>query len=338
MISRGWKQFALALFCLFLMGSTLVYSQTEQQTVQPVTPLSPPIVTGTTQPADTPNTPQQVQSAPTMPEEIQIGPGDLLEIRVFGVQDLTQETRVSASGDINVALVGPVHVAGLTQAQAEGAIAAKFRDGEFLKDPHVSVFTKEYATQGVSVMGEVARPGVYPLLGPRRLFDMVSLAGGFTNRAGKVIAIAHRDDPDNITKLEMSFDPDKAVDVNVLIKPGDTISVSRAGVVYVVGDVARPAGFVMDNNERLTVLQAVALAGGTNGTAKLGGAKVIRKTPTGIQEIPMPLQNILSAKAEDVPLMAEDVLFIPKSAAKSVARRSAESILQVATGLAIYRR
>ncbi len=337
MISQGWKLLLLTIFSLLLVTAPLVQAQTETQAVQPIAPNTPAVVTGTAQQTDS-NNPPQAQSAPTMPEEMQIGPGDLLEIRVFGVQDLTQETRVSASGDINVALIGPVHVGGLTQSEAESAIADKFRLGDFLKDPHVSVFTKEYATQGVSVMGEVAKPGVYPLLGPRRLFDVISLAGGLTNRAGKVIAIVHRDDPDKVVKLEMSSDVEKAADINVAIQPGDTISVARAGVVYVVGDVARPAGFMMENNERLTVLQAVALAGGTNGSAKLNNAKIIRRTPNGIQEIPMPLKDILSAKAEDVPLLAEDVLFVPRSIARSSARRSAEAVLQVATGLAIYRR
>jgi polysaccharide export outer membrane protein len=261
----------------------------------------------------------------------------LLEIRVFGVQDLTQDVRVSSSGVINVPLAGPIHVADLTQAQAEDIIEEKLRDGGFLIDPNVTVFTKEYATQGVSVLGEVAKPGVYPLLGARRLFDVISMAGGLSNRAGNNIFIAHRDSPEKITKVEISNDPEKAPASNVLIAPGDTISVSKAGVVYVVGDVGHPAGFIMDNNGKLTVLQAIALAGGTNGTASLDSSKIIRKTPAGIQEIPMPLKKILSAKATDVLLQPDDVLFVPKSATKGAARRGAESILQITTGLAVYR-
>jgi polysaccharide export outer membrane protein len=314
---------------------TYALAQTEPQTVQPAVPITA-APSAQSQSAAESNTEKPVQPLSTQPQDIPIGAGDLLEIRVFGVQDLNQDVRVSSTGDINVPLAGPIHVADLTQTQAEDLIEEKLRGGGFLKDPHVTIFTKEYATQGVSVLGEVARPGVYPLLGARRLFDVISMAGGLTSRAGKNVVIAHRDAPEKIIKIEFSNDPEKASATNVPIAPGDTISVSKAGVVYVVGDVAHPAGFVMDNNDKLTVLQAIALAGGTNGTASLDNSKVIRKTPAGIQEVPMPLKKILSAKANDVLLQPDDVLFVPRSATKGAARRSAEAILQVATGLAIY--
>jgi len=271
-------------------------------------------------------------------DDIRIGGGDLLSIKVFGVPDLDQEQRVSNAGEVYLALIGEVHVSGLTQQQASELIETKLREGEYLRNPHVSVAIKEYATQGVSVLGEVARPGVYPLLGARRLFDVISLAGGLTDRAGKVVTITHRDDPDNPQKVELAADPMKAADANVAMSPGDTVLVARAGVVYVVGDVAHPSGFTLSNNQQMTVLQAIALAGGTNSTAALGKAKIIRRTPQGVQQIPVPLKSILSAKSDDAPMKAEDVLFVPTSAAKGAARRSAEAILQVTTGLAIYRR
>ncbi len=340
MISQGWKLFAATLLCLTLLfGTPLVFSQENSETqpaVQPVTPPQPETVKGVAEPADDSKTPAPADAAAAQTQDIQIGAGDLIEIRVFGVQDLAQETRVSGTGDISVPLVGPVHVAGLTQSEAEALIANKLRDGGFIKDPHVSVFTKEYATQGISVLGEVSRPGVYPLLGPRKLFDVISMAGGLTTRAGKQITITHRDDPGDPLKIQLTGDPAKTAGTNPPVTPGDTIFVAKAGVVYVVGDVAHPAGFIMDNNERLTVLQAIALAGGTNKTASLRSARIIRKGPSGIQEIPMPLNKILSADAEDVPLQPEDVLFVPLSRAKNAAQRSAEAILQVATGLAIY--
>jgi polysaccharide export outer membrane protein len=184
----------------------------------------------------------------------------------------------------------------------------------------------------------VAKPGIYPLLGQRRLFDVISAAGGTTQRAGRTITISHRTDPENPVVVEMSTEPAKAAATNVEVLPGDTVLISRAGVIYVVGDVARPSGFSMDNNERMTVLQAIAMAGGTNGTAALDSSKILRRSAQGVQEIPIPLSKLLSAKATDQPLQAEDVLFVPKSLGKSVARRSAEAILQVATGLAIYGR
>ena len=282
--------------------------------------------------------PLTTETQPPAQPEIRIGSGDLLEIKIFGVPDLSQEARVGTNGDISVNLVGPVNVAGSTTSEAQQKIASLMQERGFLNNPQVAVLVKEYATQGISVLGEVAKPGIYPLLGQRRLFDVISAAGGTTQRAGRTITISHRADPENPVVVEMSTEPAKAAATNVEVLPGDTVLISRAGVVYVVGDVARPSGFTMDSNERMTVLQAIAMAGGTNGTAALDSSKILRRSAQGVQEIPIPLSKLLSAKATDQPLQAEDVLFVPKSLGKSVARRSAEAILQVATGLAIYGR
>jgi polysaccharide export outer membrane protein len=114
--------------------------------------------------------------------------------------------------------------------------------------------------------------------------------------------------------------------------------VSHAGVVYVVGDVGKPGGFLIENNDRLTVLQAVALAQGTNKTAALNQAKLIRKTDTGRQEMPVPLKKILSNHAADETLADGDILFIPTSQAKNAAYRGMETALQMATGVVVYGR
>jgi polysaccharide export outer membrane protein len=187
----------------------------------------------------------------------------------------------------------------------------------------------EYATQGISVLGEVQKPGVYPLLGPRYLHDAISVAGGTSPRAGRTVTITHRDQPATQRTVELAD--------NVSVLPGDTIIVARAGVVYVVGDVAKPGGFLLDNNGHVSVLQALALAGGANKTAALRRAIVIRRSPSGLEELPVPLNRVLSAQAQDAPLQADDILFVPGSATKGAMRRSAEAILQITTGVAIYR-
>jgi polysaccharide export outer membrane protein len=127
------------------------------------------------------------------------------------------------------------------------------------------------------------------------------------------------------------------LDNNVPIFPGDTIVVSTAGIVYVVGDVNHPSGFAIDKTDTLSVLQAIALAEGTKPNAKLNNARLIRRTDDGPQETPIKLKEILAGKAEDTLLRPNDILFIPDSTAKSAAKRSLEAILQVATGVAIYR-
>jgi polysaccharide export outer membrane protein len=210
------------------------------------------------------------------------------------------------------------------------------RDSNILKDPHVTVTVLEYATQGVTVVGEVKTPGVYPLLGPHGPLDLISAAGGTTPNASKSVTIIHREDPNNpiVVSVDGRYD-DKATS-KVDIRPGDTIMVSHAGIVYVLGDVGKPGGFLIETNDRLTVLQAIALAQGTNRTASLNHTKLIRKTAAGPQELPVPLKKILATDNSDLSLADGDILFVPTSTAKN-ALRDVENILPAVTGAAIYR-
>jgi len=267
---------------------------------------------------------------------IKISPGDLLIVTLDGVSDYKPEVRVSEDGVISLPLIGEVAVGGTTIEHSEHEIAQKMSDGNYFRDPHVSVFVKEYASIGISVLGEVARPGVYPSLGVRRLYDVISAAGGFSARAGKTVTITHRDLPQKPITVTIDADPAKSVSSNVEVQPGDTIMVSKAGLVYVVGDVGRAGGFIMDNNERITVLQVLAMAQGVNRSAAMGSARTIRRTPQGPTEVQVPLKKMMAAKANDMEMQPEDILFIPGSAAKNVVKRSMESVMQVATGLAIY--
>ena len=179
-------------------------------------------------------------------------------------------------------------------------------------------------------------PGIYPLLGSPRLLDAIAAAGGTTVRAGKTAIVTHREVP--TSSQIVALDGENTRQQNVALQRGDTVVVRRAGIVYVSGDVKSPGGFVMDNNERLTVLQAIALAQGLNPTASVRNVRIIRRQSGSLREVPVELRRIMAAKSDDIELQDEDVLFIPNSASKSAARRSLDSIVQVATGLAIYRR
>ncbi len=262
--------------------------------------------------------------------------GDLLKVSVFGAPESDQQVRVGQDGNVSLNFIGTVHVAGLTPSQAQDLIAKKLVAGGYFAQPQVSIFVMEYATQGVSVMGEVLKPGVYPLLGTRRLFDVLSLAGGTGPKAGRVVSISRREHPESPRSVMLSNDPVESAKSNIEVFPGDTVVVSRAGVVYVVGDVKKPSGVIMDNGTDMTVLQAIAMAEGTNRTAKLNDAKLIRTTPTGRQELPLALKDMLSSKAPDMRLQAEDIIFVPTSAAKSAGMRTLEAIVQTASGVAIY--
>jgi polysaccharide export outer membrane protein len=272
---------------------------------------------------------------PGVPETL-IASGDLLKISVFGVKDFDVEARVSALGYVSLPLIGGVHVDGLTTEEAQEVIERRLVDGQFMLHPQAFVFEKEYATQGVSVLGEVEKPGIYTLLGSHRLVEVLSMAGGPTQKSGPTVTITHRSRPSDPVEVKLA-DVGKATEANAEILPGDTVFVSKAGIVYVVGDVKSPSGVVIENDSDMTVLKAIAIAGGINPTAAVNGAKLIRRTPSGPEETPLPLKKIFAAKAPDLKLQPQDIVFVPSSTAKSVGRRGLEAVLQAATGVAIYR-
>jgi polysaccharide biosynthesis/export protein len=290
--------------------------------------------------ADNPS-PPLAQAAETTsaasPRALVIGAGDLLDVSLYDVPDFKTEVRVAATGVISLPMVGDVAVAGLSVGQAQHSIEQELGRKRLFNDPQVTVFVKESAAEGISVLGEVQKPGIYTLLGSRRLYDAISAAGGITPKAGRYALITHRDDPQHPVRVPFSTSGSNSARSNVAIDPGDTIVVSKAGIVYVVGDVRQPGGFVMDNDGGITVLQALALARGIGPNPSLNASRLIRKTPDGPKDVPLPLKKILAAKAPDEHLQAGDILFVPGSAAKSAAKRGAEAILQMATGVAIWR-
>jgi polysaccharide export outer membrane protein len=265
---------------------------------------------------------------------LRLGTGDLLEMSVYNVPELATKARVSSNGDVYLPLIDYVHVAGLTTEEAQALIEKRYADGGFLKDPHIALFVDEYASQGASVLGEVTKPGVYPVLGQQRLFDLISSAGGFTDKAGRTITVTHRNQPDKPVTLSLGRNVADNPESNIDVFPGDTVVVRKADVVYVVGDVGKPSGFLMDV-ENLTVLKAIALAGGTNRTAKLNSTTILRKGPTGMTETPVQLKKILQAKAQDIPMRPDDILFVPSSAGKILAGRTFEAAMQAATAVSI---
>jgi polysaccharide export outer membrane protein len=295
--------------------------------------------------AQTPVTEEAPQPAPaneTKPQSsrllansnVKLGVGDLIEISVYGVPDLSTKVRISGSGDVYLPLIDYVHLASLTTDEAQELIQKRLEDGGFVRGPHVSIFVDESASQAITLVGEVARPGAYPAIGERRLFDLISAAGGLTDKAGRNVTIEHQGSPGQKVELQLSANMAEDTQDNVDVFPGDTIFVSRAGIVYVVGDVNRPSGFRIEDNT-LTVLKALALVGGGTRTSALSKTKILREGPNGTQEIPVNLKKILYAKAPDMALVKGDVLFVPGSAAKTAAYRGAEAALAMSTTLAV---
>ncbi len=311
--------------------------------------------------------------------EYRIGPEDLLEITVFEAPELNRSVRVSASGEFSLPLLGAVKAAGLTPRELEFVLQELLRR-TYMKDPHVGVFVRELQSHPVSVVGAVKKPGVFQIRGTKTLLEVLSMAEGLADDAGDTILVMRgaglrgvpsqdenkqeagtQNSPSveqangaaaasslpkepavgdtieiNLKSLLESGDPR----YNVPIHPGDIVKVTRAGIVYVVGEVKRSGGFVLKSNENISVLQALALAEGLTRTSAKSQARIIRADEkTGQRsEIPLNLQKILEGKVPDVVLQPKDIVFVPNSGARSALYRGAEAAVSILSGVAIYRR
>ena len=335
--------------CLFVLGTSFSLagfavaqqpvggSQTGQSVPSAEIPAAQPVHQGST---GVSSTVAGAQPNPSSIKEVgdsvmtKLGPGDLIEVNVYNVPELTTKARLSNSGDVYLPLIDYVHLEGLSQEEAQTVIEKRLEEGGFVRSPHVTIFVDEASSQGVVVLGEVGKPGIYPDPVDHKLYEIISEAGGFTASASRKLAILRHNEAEPIhVDLPRNLGDDLSGNVDVM--PGDTITVPRAPIIYVVGDVGRPAGLLVDNGQ-LTVLQAIALAGGTNHTAKMGGVRIIRKTPAGMTETRVQLKKMLEAKSPDITLQADDILFVPISGVRVAAARTAEAAMSAATAVSIY--
>ncbi|MGB6131180.1 MAG: polysaccharide biosynthesis/export family protein [Acidobacteriaceae bacterium] len=252
------------------------------------------------------------------PESLLIGPGDLLHVTILREPELDQRVRVLDSGEISLALAGNLSVQGLTPAQAAQRIAGRYRDGQFLLHPEVSVLVEEYATELVTILGQVAHPGAIRLDAPRSLIEVLSLAGGLTDVADRNIVVQRGGKDGERIHAFISNRADQALNANLLVRPGDTVVVPKAGIVYVLGDVAHPGGYVMANDSKLTVLQAIALAAGASKTASEKRVRLVRNVDGITQSIDLPLHDMERGRQPDVALQANDILYVPFSLVKNI--------------------
>jgi polysaccharide export outer membrane protein len=275
------------------------------------------------------------QSSAPMPAPI--GPGDFLEIAEYHTPEFHSTVRVSAEGTVTLPLIGEVKLAGKDEQGAARAIEAALLAKGMLLHPLVSVLVTAYAGQDVSVLGEVTRPGVYPYTFHHRLLDLISAASGLSPNAGRLVNVFHQGD--SKTPHAVVLDPsgtDTSSDHNPELSPGDTVQVSRAGLVYVVGDVIRPGGFAVDPVQGLTVVQALSLAWGPSQNAAVGKALLIREQKGGRTMIALNIRRMLRGQDPDQPVQDRDILYVPDSEAKNLLNRTLESAIQSTIGVTIY--
>ena len=286
----------------------------------------------------------RADTAPTAaaPADHPVGPEDLLEISVFEIPELNRTVRVSERGTISLPLLGEMEVRGLTTMELEGRLRQEL-SRKYVKDPQISVFVREYGSKKVSVIGAVGKPGVYEMLGPRTLLQVLSQAGGLTEDAGAEMYVirgggdhgsaggsgsaggggngAHgggRGDGNGariaipVEDLMASRNPD----LNVPIQPGDVVSVpiDRQVYVYVDGAVKTPGRIEQLASRPITLLQAIAKAGGTTDRANLKGVQILRQNGKEEQTVlEVSLKRIRQGKEPDPPLKDGDIVVVPET-------------------------
>jgi polysaccharide export outer membrane protein len=224
----------------------------------------------------------------------------------------------------------------MTPEQAAGQIEHRLVAAGVMLHPQVTVRVEAYATQNASVMGQVQKPGIYEIDTARKVVEVLALAGGLTDLADRHITIQRFGPAKQKVDYYYSNAAPTALSDDPMVYPGDAVIVPKAAVVYVLGDVAKPGGYpISTNNSRMTVLQAIALAGYANHTAAVGKSRLVRETATGVEEINLEVSAIQKGKKPDVALLPDDVVYIPFSFMRNIGING-QGILASATSAAIY--
>ena len=284
-----------------------------------------------------------------------LGPGDQILIQVTDLDDFpNRPLQINPDGDVDLPLVGRLHASGLTLAQMKSELALRL--SKYITSPQIVLNLTQNQSTPVSVMGSVNTPGVHQLDGPKHLLEVISLSGGIRPDAGNEVIVTRQAGRPPLTMsnghTELSggystgrFSLDDLLNArnpadNILVEAGDVISIPKAELVYVVGDVRKAGGFTLSSHSSLPLLQALTLAEGMGPHAAGKRARILRPAPGGDgtpKEIVVDVDKIMAGKAPNPPLFANDVLFIPNSAAKAISERAFETALGVAAGVAIYR-
>jgi polysaccharide export outer membrane protein len=280
-----------------------------------------------------------------------LGPGDTLEVTVFGIPDLTKkELTLDSEGKVYLPFINEVQLMALTPREAEVKIATLF-EASVMKNPQVSVSVKEYKSQFINILGAVLRPGTYQLTRRTFLVDALAMAGGLVPEKADSKALVHRAALVSSTPAEKVAGVEKRetlevnlaqllekgdITLNVPIYAGDVISVPERveRFYYVLGDVNRGGAFEIRKGESITLTKALASAGGLMTTAKSSKTTIIRQNPDGTtRQIPMDATKLLKGQIPDMMLAQNDVVFVPGSTTKTVGRGVLNSIGGVLTAL-----
>lgn len=311
--------------------------------------LGPASLSGQTVPATPSTSVETPASASSVGEDYKIGPGDVLTISVTDTPEYGGKFRVADSGVIQVTGVNdPLMAEGLTPIELSLAIRKALVDAKQLRNPKVNVFVDEYHGRTITILGAVSKPSVYSLSRHTTVLEALSLAGGALPNSGSTITVVR-----GAASAEATNTPIGSVQIidvaqlthgdnlsgNIEVRNGDVLNVSPAQIVYVVGAVAKPGGFVLANpSDGVSVVQAVALAEGFKPLASTHHGLIIRQSTSAQarREIPVDLQDIMNGKETDLVLAPNDILYVPESTGKKVLKVMGEVAMAAVNGVAIY--
>jgi polysaccharide export outer membrane protein len=264
-----------------------------------------------------------------------VGPNDLLAVSVYDAPELSRTVRVGADGYIRLPMLQQrVRAQGFLPSALETAIGAALREEEILVEPFVTVTIAEYHSRPISVAGAVKQPIVFQAEGPTTLLEAIARAQGLRDDAGREILVSQTqpgldDKPTTLTRrvLVRGLIDDADPALNLKLIGGEEIRVPEMGRVYVVGNVRKSGAFPVQDGSETTVLQMLALAEGLS-PYSTKEAYIYRREGNGNKnEILVPLDQIMRRKAPDVPLTANDILYIPESKGKRLTARTVEAII-----------
>lgn len=270
-----------------------------------------------------PKAPQANGAITAIPDDFaqaRLAPGYLLTMTVYDMPEISGDLRVDNDGDVTVPMAGNLHVGGMTLPEARAAIEQSLVSAQILKNPKINLDITQYASSQVTVLGEVETPGRIPMLAPHSLPDVLAMVGGETVTAGATVEIRH---PVNgqyeLKTVDYARSKNTPAAEDIVVHPGDTVTVPRAGIVYVLGAVNRPGGYVMQEDGRLSVTEALSMAYGTAINAAVGSIRIIHKQPDGtLTQTEVPYRAMLKGKVTSPMLSAQDVVYVPVSKVKTV--------------------
>jgi polysaccharide export outer membrane protein len=247
-------------------------------------------------------------------EDFQLGPGDLISVRVFGSTDYAVTVRLGLDGTVQLPYIGSVPLRGLSVRAAQTLIADRLRTGEYFRNPDVTVQVLESLNGSITIAGELK--AVVPLTGGRRLIDVLSAAGGLPATASHTVKIV-RPGLDQPIVVNLGADLTHSADAGMLVYPRDIIQISRAGVVYVLGAFKSQGAVPLDQATPLTLMQLAALSAGVGYEGRYDDLRIIRTVGTERKVVDVDIKKVLNGKAPDPILESNDIVFLPTNPMKA---------------------